>query len=88
MSDDRFDVAILGEKVGTATGWDGDELHMFFYDFKPKDFTKFPDMNQEVDLSVLYETGDVEMISDQKVLKHFKLSWNLIELELEVKENE
>lgn len=67
MSDDRFDVDILGKKVGTADGCDGKGLCWSYSNFQPDDFSIFPDLGPDlggydaVYLHLSYDTGDVKL---------------------------
>lgn len=62
MLNKRTDLTILGRKIGTSTGWDGDPgEHIWFYDF-------IPDANVHLPAGDLYfdEHRGVLYISDDK----------------------
>ncbi len=68
MSKERWDVIVLGRKLGTADGWDGDLGEMiWFYNFRPAEGVELPEcsslgFDQDRGLlgSLSDETGDFE----------------------------
>lgn len=48
--DKRMEVSLLGRKLGTASGWDGDLGEcMWFYDFEPAESVILPKGELQVD---------------------------------------
>lgn len=52
---DRLTVKLLGVVLGTASGWDGEDLTYNYYDFIPADGIKLP----KGDITISYDNGDI-----------------------------
>lgn len=59
-ADDRFDVLILGRKIGTTDGWDGAGEHILhFYNFIST--TPMLEAPPGAGICIDFETGDIEI---------------------------
>jgi len=61
-SPERIPVKLLGRTIGTASGWDGDDTSMVFYEFTPH--TVLADDLPPGDLSFSYDEGDFSYYDD------------------------
>lgn len=68
MMDERFDVTVLGEVIGTASGWDGmDYLEVLFYNFEPSNKISGLDGG---DVCVNYNNGKFEYYNDEGLVEY------------------
>jgi hypothetical protein len=57
-TDERMPVTIMGRTIGTASGWDGEDQTLGFYDFEPSETTA-AELSKTNSLQIDFTTGKI-----------------------------